>query len=340
MMHNPDKRAFLVKVLRDYLDRGVPINGVGLQSHVGLTYPDLAQWERSIATYADMGLKVHITELDVDVLPPPSNTGADVANRATYSRDIDPWPQGLPDDMQEKLADRYEELFRILLRYRKSVERVTFWGLHDGISWKNDFPVRGRTNYPLLFDRDMKPKPAYHRVMKLAGARGLDRVAGQPAIDQALDAQRIGVAQLGRQQRVRIALITVRPRETQHGCGSHRSVAHIGGGRIGPSMVHGRRNFHTGGKTIDEQSPGAALGRIQQGACLRQVFRGGMKCRRELPFQRARAGHHLLHVVSENDQSEGPEGFGGKLRIGQKSPRVSQCNAGTGLRAAAIRRCR
>ena len=81
--HNPDKRAFLVKVLRDYLDRGVPINGVGLQSHVGLTYPDLAQWERSIATYAGMGLKVHITELDVDVLPPATNTGADVANRAS-----------------------------------------------------------------------------------------------------------------------------------------------------------------------------------------------------------------------------------------------------------------
>ncbi len=73
--------------------------------------------------------------------------------------------------MQEKLADRYEELFRILLRYRKSVERVTFWGLHDGISWKNDFPVRGRTNYPLLFDRELQPKPAYHRVMKLAGAK-------------------------------------------------------------------------------------------------------------------------------------------------------------------------
>jgi endo-1,4-beta-xylanase len=170
-MHNPAKRAFLVDVLKDYLDRGVPINGIGLQSHVGLTYPDLAEWERSIATYAGMGLKVHITELDVDVLPPVANNGADVANRASYSREIDPWPQGLPDAMQEKLADRYEELFRILLRYRKSVERVTFWGLHDGISWKNNFPVPGRTNYPLLFDREMKPKPAYHRVMKLAGEK-------------------------------------------------------------------------------------------------------------------------------------------------------------------------
>jgi endo-1,4-beta-xylanase len=170
-MHNAGKIAFLATVLKDYLSRRVPIHGVGNQSHVGLTYPDLGQWERSIASVADLGLKVHITELDVDVLPPPADTGADVANRTAYSREIDPWPQGLPENVQEQLADRYEALFKILLRYRKSVERVTFWGLHDGISWKNNFPVRGRTNYPLLFDRQMQPKPAYQRLIKLANTR-------------------------------------------------------------------------------------------------------------------------------------------------------------------------
>jgi endo-1,4-beta-xylanase len=138
---------------------------------VGLNYPDLGQWERSIATFADMGLKVHITELDVDVLPQPADTGADVANRTAYSPQIDPWKQELPAAIQEQLADRYEALFKILLRYRKSVERVTFWGLHDGISWKNNFPVPGRTNYPLLFDRQMQPKPAYRRLMALARNR-------------------------------------------------------------------------------------------------------------------------------------------------------------------------
>jgi endo-1,4-beta-xylanase len=167
-MHNPGKRAFLVDVLKDYLDRGVPIHGIGSQSHVGLAYPDLEEWERSIATYAGMGLKVHITELEVDVLPTPADTGADVANRAAYSSQMDPWKNGLPDEIQVKLADRYEQLFRILLKYRQSVERVTFWGLHDGISWKNNFPVPGRTNHPLLFDRQMKPKPAHDRLMKLA----------------------------------------------------------------------------------------------------------------------------------------------------------------------------
>jgi endo-1,4-beta-xylanase len=166
--HNPQKRAFQVRVIKDYLDRGVPIDGVGLQGHLGLAYPDLAEWERSVATYAEMGLEVHVTELDVDVLPNPNQPTAEISARAEYTSSNDPWPQGLPDEVQEKLADRYEQIFRILLRYRDRVERVTFWGLHDGMSWKNGFPIAGRTNYPLLFDREMKPKPAYQRLMQLA----------------------------------------------------------------------------------------------------------------------------------------------------------------------------
>jgi endo-1,4-beta-xylanase len=166
--HNPEKRAFQVRVLRDYLDRGVPIDAVGFQAHVGLAYPSLEEWERSLVAYADMGLKVHITELEVDVLPNPYQMSAEISNRFEYSRENDPWPQGLPEQVQEQLAERYAQLFRILLRHRASVDRVTFWGLHDGISWKNDFPIQGRTNYPLPFDRNLKPKPAYQRLMALA----------------------------------------------------------------------------------------------------------------------------------------------------------------------------
>jgi endo-1,4-beta-xylanase len=165
-MHNPQKREFLVKVLRDYLDRGVPIDGVGLQGHLGLDYPDLAEWERSIAAYEALGLEVHVTELDVDVLPNPYQTGAEISNRFEYSRESDPWPDGLPDEIQKRLADRYEEIFRIMLRH-KAMKRVTFWGLHDGISWKNGFPIRGRTNYPLLFDRNLQRKPAWQRLMQM-----------------------------------------------------------------------------------------------------------------------------------------------------------------------------
>lgn len=167
-MHNPQKREFLVDVIRDYLDRGVPIHGVGLQSHVGLSYPDMEEWERSIATYAEMGLEVHITELEVDVLPSPYEQSAEISNRAEFSAESNPWPDGLPDEVQQQLADRYEEVFRVLLRYRDNVERVTLWGLHDGISWKNNFPINGRTNYPLLFDRNLNAKPAYYRLLELA----------------------------------------------------------------------------------------------------------------------------------------------------------------------------
>ena len=167
-MHNPQKRAFLLEVLRDYLDRGVPIDGVGLQSHVGLSHPDLAEWERSIDACASLGLEVHITELEVDVLPNPYAMSAEISNRFEYSAASDPWPAGLPDEVQRQLADRYEELFGILRRHRDAVARVTFWGLHDGISWKNDFPIAGRTNHPLLFDRDLAPKPAHQRLMQLA----------------------------------------------------------------------------------------------------------------------------------------------------------------------------
>ena len=169
-MHNPQKREFLLKVLRDYLDRGVPIDGVGLQGHVGLAYPDLAEWERSIAAYAALGLEVHITELEVDVLPNPHEMSAEISNRFEYSRENDPFRDGLTEAAQQQLADRSAELFRILLRHRDAVKRVTFWGLHDGISWKNDFPISGRTNHPLLFDRQMQPKPAYHRLMQLGRA--------------------------------------------------------------------------------------------------------------------------------------------------------------------------
>jgi endo-1,4-beta-xylanase len=166
-MHNPGKREFLVKLLRDWLDRGVPIDGIGLQGHLGLDYPDLEEWERSIIAYEDLGLEVHVTELDVDVLPSPYEMSAEISNRFEYSRENDPWPDGLTEEMQQRLADRYEQIFRILLRH-KAVRRVTFWGLHDGISWKNDFPIRGRTNHPLLFDRNLERKPAWQRLVQLA----------------------------------------------------------------------------------------------------------------------------------------------------------------------------
>jgi len=167
-MHLPGKREFLVEVLKDYKKRGVPIHGVGLQSHVGLDYPDLNEFEKSIEAYAAQGMRIHLTELEVDVLPVAwEHTGAEISDEFEYSEELNPYPDGLPSHMQDKLTERYVELFKLFLKHRDKIDRVTFWGTHDGESWKNDFPVGGRTNYPLLFDRDLQPKPAYYAVSDL-----------------------------------------------------------------------------------------------------------------------------------------------------------------------------
>jgi len=114
-------------------------------------------------------VKVNVTELDIDMLPPATrNATADVSVRAGPAPNLDPYKAGLPDSLQQALARRYEELFRVYAAHRDVIDRVTFWGVADGDSWLNGWPVRGRTNYPLLFDRANKPKPAYQRVMGVA----------------------------------------------------------------------------------------------------------------------------------------------------------------------------
>jgi endo-1,4-beta-xylanase len=74
----------------------------------------------------------------------------------------------LPDTVQQQLASRYAELFRVYVANKASISRVTFWGVSDGDSWKNDWPVRGRTDYPLLFGRDGETKPAFAAVVEAA----------------------------------------------------------------------------------------------------------------------------------------------------------------------------
>jgi endo-1,4-beta-xylanase len=166
--HNPGRRAFLVERIRDYKRRGIPIHGVGFQGHIGLDYPDLREYEASIEAIAAQGLKVHVTELEIDVLPRPSaSTGAEISAVEKYADKLNPYVDGLPKEVEQEQIDRYKRFFELLLKHREKIERVTFWGTHDGESWKNNFPVRGRTNYPLLFDRKLNRKPVYDAVAAL-----------------------------------------------------------------------------------------------------------------------------------------------------------------------------
>jgi endo-1,4-beta-xylanase len=103
------------------------------------------------------------------MLPDPgAHTGADITLNYELKKELDPYTEGLPEAVQAKLADRYAELFRVLYKHRDKITRVTFWGVHDGQSWHNYWPVWGRTAYPLLFDRSFQPKPAFEAVVKAA----------------------------------------------------------------------------------------------------------------------------------------------------------------------------
>ncbi len=163
---NLPKRTGAIALLKKLKAEGVPVTAVGLQGHLRLDWPSIEQEEATIAAFADLGLKIVITELDIDVLPQAiKDDGADVSAKAELQPELNPYTAGLPDDVQQALAKRYAELFGVFFRHRDVVERVTFWGVTDGDSWKNNWPVRGRVNYPLLFGREGKPKPAFEAVI-------------------------------------------------------------------------------------------------------------------------------------------------------------------------------
>ncbi|HOK67641.1 MAG TPA: endo-1,4-beta-xylanase [Anaerohalosphaeraceae bacterium] len=165
----PGKRQTIVSLVNELREKGIRIDGIGMQGHWGLDYPELEEVEKSIETFAALGLKVMITELDVTVLPHASRqTGAEVGQNYELRKELNPWPDGLPDEMQEKLASRYADIFALFCKHADKIDRVTFWNVHDGNSWRNNWPVRGRTDYPLLFDRQGKPKPAFYAVIKTA----------------------------------------------------------------------------------------------------------------------------------------------------------------------------
>lgn len=168
----PAKRDGIVRMVKMLRKEGIRIDGIGLQGHWGLNYPKNEYIEAAIDAYAALGVKVMITELDVDVLPLTREgqvIGVGMADKQFQQEEfeayLDPYQNGLPEDVQQQLADRYAELFEIFHRKRDKIARVTLWGVHDGMSWKNNYPVPRRTNYPLLFDRDKQPKPALRAVL-------------------------------------------------------------------------------------------------------------------------------------------------------------------------------
>ncbi|MCF3107731.1 endo-1,4-beta-xylanase [Niabella sp. CC-SYL272] len=165
-IEQPAKRRGAIELIRKIQASGARIDGVGIQGHWHLGQVPFRDLEQSIADFSALGIKVAITELDINVLPRPKNmSGAEVSQKFASDPEMNPYPNGLPAALEEQLAKDYEQLFKILVKYKQQISRVTFWGVHDGQSWLNNWPIPGRTNYPLLFDRQGRPKPAYYRVL-------------------------------------------------------------------------------------------------------------------------------------------------------------------------------
>jgi endo-1,4-beta-xylanase len=163
------KRNGAVELVKKLKQQGVRVTAIGTQSHVKLDKPSAQQIEDSIIAFKALGVKVVVTELDVDILPAVTQQPtADVSVRAKTTAASNPYTDGLPDDMQKVLAARYKDIFGVFLRHKDAITRVTFWGVTDRESWLNNFPAPGRTNYPLLFDRQGNPKPAFDAVIKSA----------------------------------------------------------------------------------------------------------------------------------------------------------------------------
>ncbi|WP_108423618.1 endo-1,4-beta-xylanase [Flagellimonas amoyensis] len=164
---NAEKRDGAIRIINNLKNKGIKIDGIGVQAHWSLDKPSIEEIETAINKYSETGVKIMFTELDISVLPSPWNSPtADVSVRFENTPAMDPYPNGLPDSVQSKLAKRYADIFELFHKHSDKIGRVTFWGLHDGLSWKNNFPIRGRTDYTLLFDREMKPKKAYESVIQ------------------------------------------------------------------------------------------------------------------------------------------------------------------------------
>ncbi len=167
-MAKPGKRDTYIRIIRDLKKKGIRIDAIGMQSHNGMDYPDLEEYEKSLEMFAAEGVKVMMTELDLNVLPSPEDFGgAEISQQFDYGDKLDPYKKGVPAEAQANIDARWVELFKIYHRHRDKISRITLWGVDDSQTWLNGFPVAGRTNYSLLFDRQQREKAVIQQIIDL-----------------------------------------------------------------------------------------------------------------------------------------------------------------------------
>jgi len=151
----PEKRERIYKLLKSLKDKGVPIDGVGLQAHWSLKSPTEADLRTAIERYSSLGLKIQFTELDISIYPWEKD------RRAKRPGESDQFTA----DLEVRQAAKYAMVFNVFRAYKDVITNVTFWNVSDRHSWLDEYPVMGRKNYPLLFDANLQPKKAYWEVI-------------------------------------------------------------------------------------------------------------------------------------------------------------------------------
>lgn len=160
----PKKREKMLRLIESLLAQKVPVHAIGLQGHYELDQIPFEEIETTIAGVKKLGLKVVVSELDIDVVPRAKWWAENGKYREELAKH-DPYRDGCPPEILQRQAEQYGKLFSIFCKYPGTVTRVSFWNLHDGESWLNYFPWK-RVNYPLLFDRQQNGKPAFHAVIQ------------------------------------------------------------------------------------------------------------------------------------------------------------------------------
>nr|P45703.1 RecName: Full=Endo-1,4-beta-xylanase; Short=Xylanase; AltName: Full=1,4-beta-D-xylan xylanohydrolase [Geobacillus stearothermophilus]BAA05668.1 endo-1,4-beta-xylanase [Geobacillus stearothermophilus] len=148
----PEKREKIYTLVKSLRDKGIPIHGIGMQAHWSLNRPTLDEIRAAIERYASLGVILHITELDISMF-----------EFDDHRKDL----AAPTNEMVERQAERYEQIFSLFKEYRDVIQNVTFWGIADDHTWLDHFPVQGRKNWPLLFDEQHNPKPAFWRVVNI-----------------------------------------------------------------------------------------------------------------------------------------------------------------------------
>ena len=153
---DPVKREKIIRLVTQLRKSGVPVHGVGLQGHWAINEPGREQLESTLRDFSQTGLQLQITELDVSFYVKEHNARERRAEdlEATYSL-----------DKQKKQEQVYQMCFELFRKYKEHIASVTFWNVSDRRSWLDNFPVKGRKDYPLLFDQNLKPKTAFYKVV-------------------------------------------------------------------------------------------------------------------------------------------------------------------------------